>query len=60
MLEQTQRFGIGAQFEGIFRNHMVMPDGRLRHTAYYSVTREDWPDVKTRLSELLRRSGTSA
>lgn len=52
--------GIGAQFEGIFRNHMVMPDGRLRHTAYYSVTREDWPDVKTRLSELLRRSGTSA
>jgi RimJ/RimL family protein N-acetyltransferase len=47
--------GIGAQFEGIFRNHMVMPDGRLRHSAYYSVTREDWPMVKARLNELLRR-----
>jgi N-acetyltransferase len=47
--------GIGAQFEGIFRNHMVMPDGRLRHSAYYSVTREDWPAVKSRLIELLDR-----
>ena len=47
--------GIGAQFEGVFRNHMVMPDGRLRHSAYYSVTREDWPSVKARLNELLRR-----
>jgi RimJ/RimL family protein N-acetyltransferase len=47
--------GIGAQFEGTFRNHMVMPDGRLRHSAYYSVTREDWPAVKSRLIELLDR-----
>jgi RimJ/RimL family protein N-acetyltransferase len=47
--------GIGAQFEGIFRNHMVMPEGRLRHSAYYSVTREDWPTVKSRLIELLDR-----
>jgi N-acetyltransferase len=45
--------GIGAQFEGIFRNHMIMPEGRLRHSAYYSVTREDWPTVKSRLIELL-------
>ena len=47
--------GIGAQFEGIFRNHMIMPDGRLRHSAYYSVTREDWPAVKARLTRLLDR-----
>jgi RimJ/RimL family protein N-acetyltransferase len=47
--------GIGASFEGIFRNHMVMADGRLRHSAYYSVTREDWPAVKSRLIELLDR-----
>jgi N-acetyltransferase len=52
---RTALLGIGAQFEGIFRNHMVMPDGRLRHSAYYSVTREDWPMVKARLNELLRR-----
>jgi RimJ/RimL family protein N-acetyltransferase len=52
---RTALLGIGAQFEGIFRNHMVMPEGRLRHSAYYSVTREDWPAVKSRLIELLDR-----
>lgn len=41
--------GIGATFEGIFRNHMVMPDGRLRHSAYYSVVEDEWPGVKARL-----------
>ena len=52
---RTALLGIGATFEGIFRNHMVMPDGRLRHSAYYSVTREDWPEVKARLVALLDR-----
>ena len=52
---RTALLGIGASFEGIFRNHMVMPDGRLRHSAYYSVTREDWPTVRARLIELLDR-----
>jgi RimJ/RimL family protein N-acetyltransferase len=41
--------GIGATFEGTFRNHMVMPGGRLRHSNYYSVTSEEWPAVKARL-----------
>lgn len=42
---------IGATFEGTFRNHMVMPDGPLRHSNYYSVTVEDWPAAKARLEE---------
>lgn len=45
--------GIGARFEGVFRNHVIMPDGPLRHSAWYSVTIEDWPAVKSRLQELL-------
>jgi N-acetyltransferase len=40
---------IGATFEGTFRNHMIMPEGRLRHSSYYSVTAEEWPDRKARL-----------
>ena len=55
---RTALLGIGAQFEGIFRNHMVMPEGRLRHSAYYSVTREDWPEVKARLLALLERGSS--
>jgi RimJ/RimL family protein N-acetyltransferase len=42
--------GIGAKLEGTFRNHMVMPGGRIRHSNYYSVTREDWPAVKAALT----------
>lgn len=48
---------IGAQFEGTFRNHMVMPDGPLRHSNYYAVVVGDWPNVKamleTRIAALL-------
>lgn len=46
--------GIGATFEGTFRNHMVMPGGRLRHSNYYSVTREEWPHVKADLEGRIR------
>jgi RimJ/RimL family protein N-acetyltransferase len=41
---------IGATFEGTFRNHMVMPDGPLRHSNYYAVTAEDWPAAKSMLA----------
>jgi RimJ/RimL family protein N-acetyltransferase len=46
--------GIGATFEGTFRNHMIMPGGRLRHSNYYSVTVEEWPAVKELLKERIR------
>jgi N-acetyltransferase len=46
--------GIGSTFEGIFRNHMIMPGGRLRHSAYYSVVAEEWPAVKARLETAIR------
>jgi RimJ/RimL family protein N-acetyltransferase len=46
--------GIGATFEGTFRNHMIMPGGRLRHSNYYSVTVEEWPAVKSRLQAKIR------
>lgn len=44
---------LGAQFEGIFRHHMRRPDGSWRDTAWYSVVREDWPDVRNRLERRL-------
>lgn len=47
--------GIGATFEGIFRNHIVMPDGPLRHSAYYSVVVEEWPKVRQRIAASLDR-----
>ncbi|MEA2519087.1 MAG: N-acetyltransferase [Chloroflexota bacterium] len=52
---RTALLGIGATFEGIFRNHMVMPDGGMRHSAYYSVIDEEWPAVRTALEASLAR-----
>ncbi|WP_047486863.1 GNAT family N-acetyltransferase [Terriglobus sp. TAA 43] len=52
---QNAMLKLGAQYEGTFRNHMIMPDGSTRHTKWYSITAEDWPDVKARL--LKRISG---
>ena len=47
--------GIGATFEGVFRNHMIMPDGSVRDSAYFSITSEEWPEVKARLVAGLAR-----
>jgi N-acetyltransferase len=41
--------GIGATFEGVFRQHTIMPDGSLRDSAYFSVISPEWPAVKARL-----------
>ena len=48
--------GAGTTFEGIFRNHMVMPDGPLRHSAWYSVIASEWPAVKMALEASLSRT----
>ena len=40
---------IGATFEGTFRNHMILPGDRIRHSNYYAIAVEDWPTVKQSL-----------
>jgi N-acetyltransferase len=44
---------LGAQLDGVLRSHTVMPDGRVRDTACYSITRGDWPGVRANLDHLL-------
>lgn len=44
---------IGAREEGTFRNHMIVHDGRIRHTIYFSVIDAEWPDVKADLEKKL-------
>jgi hypothetical protein len=39
-----------AQFEGIFRRHMLTPNVGVRDSAYYSVTDEEWPKLRTNSS----------
>lgn len=46
---------IGAKQEGIFRNHMIISTGRIRHTVYFGVIDSEWPAVKAKLEEKLKR-----
>lgn len=48
---------IGATKEGILRNHMIRKDGTTRHTVMYSITIEEWPQVKKHLESLLVQLG---
>jgi RimJ/RimL family protein N-acetyltransferase len=38
-----------AQFEGIMRKHMIVPDVGQRDSAYFSVIDDDWPAVRAAL-----------
>ena len=55
---------IGAKEEGTLRNHMVTESGRRRHSVYYSVIEDEWPQVRqhleSRLARLVRADETSA
>jgi RimJ/RimL family protein N-acetyltransferase len=52
---------LGATYEGTFRNHVVMPDGSQRHSRWYSITREDWPTVRSKLeARLMGPAGSPA
>ena len=46
---------IGAKREGVLRNHMILPDGYIRHSVYYSILDTEWGEVKKRLEEMLAR-----
>jgi N-acetyltransferase len=44
-----------AQFEGIFRKHMIVGGDRFRDSAYYSIIDDEWPSVKENLQRRLAR-----
>jgi RimJ/RimL family protein N-acetyltransferase len=50
---RTAILRIGAQFEGILRQQMILPDGSYRDSAYYSIIDREWPEVKSRLERML-------
>ena len=45
---------IGAKQEGILRNHMIMPDGRVRDSVLYSIIKNEWTGTKSHLSFKLK------
>ncbi|HKB96545.1 MAG TPA: GNAT family protein, partial [Rhizomicrobium sp.] len=52
VLNSQSRRGIerlGAKFDGLLRNHAIMPNGTLRDTVVYSIIAGEWPMVKSHL-----------
>ncbi|HEY9364728.1 MAG TPA: GNAT family protein [Chitinophagaceae bacterium] len=43
---QTAIEKIGATKEGVFRSHMINPDGSYRDTVYFSILQTEWPQIK--------------
>jgi hypothetical protein len=46
---------IGAAFEGVLRAHMIVQNGRVRDSALFSITKDDWSAVKRQLQQRLDR-----
>jgi RimJ/RimL family protein N-acetyltransferase len=44
---------IGALQEGVLRNHMILPDGHIRDSIFYSIIDTEWPMIKTKLEAML-------
>ncbi len=44
---------LGAQFEGILRQHLLLPSGRRRDTAVFAILNSDWPRVRAGLEARL-------
>jgi len=51
---------LGAQLDGLLRNHQRASNGTLRDTAVYSITADEWPTVRTHLDFQLARAGADA
>jgi len=45
---------IGAVREGVLRSHMVLSDGYIRDSVYYSIIASEWPQVKANLIKRLQ------
>lgn len=50
---------LGATREGVFRRHMIVQDGFVRDTVYFSITDQDWPRVRAGLLEKLGAANPS-
>jgi N-acetyltransferase len=44
-----------AQFEGVFRKHMLVRGGENRDSAWYAIVDDDWPSVRENLLRRLDR-----
>jgi RimJ/RimL family protein N-acetyltransferase len=47
---------LGAKQEGILRKHLILPSGRVRDSVVFSITDDEWPEVKAGLISRLEHT----
>ncbi|MBT9329941.1 GNAT family N-acetyltransferase [Paracidobacterium acidisoli] len=52
---QNAMRAMGATYEGTLRNSVIQPDGSIRHSVWFSVISEEWPQVKAAMEGRLAR-----
>lgn len=50
---------IGAKEEGVLRSHMQMPLNRRRDSIYFSIIKEEWPEIRNSIFRKLIMTGFS-
>lgn len=45
---------IGAKEEGVLRSHMTMPLNRRRDSVYFSILKNEWPDIRNSIFREIR------
>lgn len=53
---RTAILRLGAKEEGTFRKHIVVWDGRVRDSVYYSIVDSEWPQIKLALEQRLSQA----
>ena len=51
---------LGAQYEGTLRRSFRREDGTVRDSVLFSITADDWPAVRNRLTERISGRGGRA
>ena len=49
---------LGAVKEGVLRDHLITPEGRVRSSIYYSLLAAEWPSAKIKLEERIQLFST--
>lgn len=50
---------LGARFEGLAYKQRKLPDGNFRNTAIFSITDDQWPDIKAKLTKRMQANETA-
>lgn len=51
--------GLGAAFEGIHRQHMLVREGESRDSAWYAILDDDWPVVRAALERRVEQAAAA-